>query len=69
MTNPDKSSPSSCTETLLTSSFGNTYGVLSMVRDSEGDLFLKMEDCSGDDYHGPLTPIEAAAFTLLAEAY
>lgn len=55
-------------EKVKTSSFGNTYGGLSLVRQIKtGDRFLEMEDCFGPEYHGPLTEEQVAAFLLLCE--
>lgn len=49
---------------IRSSPFGNTYGGLSMV-EIDGELFLKMEDCFGPDYFGPMTPEQVAAFHTL----
>lgn len=49
------------------SPFRNTYGSLELVVDAEGNHWLRMGDCFGPDFHGPLTPEHIAAFKLLAE--
>jgi hypothetical protein len=49
------------------SPFQNTYGGLDLVKNGEGKLFLRMQDCSGNDYYGPLTQDQVSAFYVLCE--
>jgi len=49
------------------SNFCNTYGGLSLVEDEEGRRFLKMEDCFGPDYYGPMSDADVEAFNRLCE--
>lgn len=49
------------------SPFGNTYGGLSLVALPNGDRVLKMEDCFGPDYFGPLSDDQVDSFFALCE--
>lgn len=50
---------------IVLSRIGNTYGSLVLV-ESDGCFFLKMEDCCGPSFYGPLTDTQVDAFLLLA---
>ena len=54
-------------EIIERSPFGNTYGSLNMVRQQDGKLYLRMEDCFDPDYFGPLNDEQVAAFKLLCQ--
>ncbi len=63
-----KHGPASCTTKVAQWDMaGNTYGVLTLEQDNEGDFFFKMGDCMGDDYSHALTAKQIAAFNLLKE--
>jgi hypothetical protein len=47
------------------SSFGNTYGGLHLVLGDDGQKYLRMGDCFGPDYFGPLTDEQVSAFYVL----
>jgi hypothetical protein len=53
-------------KTLRESPFANTYGGLSLVERDDGARFLRMDDCFGPSFFGPLTAAHLAAFDLLA---
>ena len=53
-------------EKIKQSQFVNTYGGLSLVM-RNGERFLVMEDCICDEYFGPLTDEQVAAFDALCE--
>jgi hypothetical protein len=55
-------------ETVRASDFSNTYGGLDLVKDGDGVLYLRMSDCMGDSFFGPLTQDQVAAFELLCNA-
>lgn len=50
----------------IESPFINTYGGLSITT-YEGNSYLRMEDCTGSDYYGPLTETQVKAFHELQE--
>lgn len=57
------------TETIKESPFYNGYGGLDLVKDDEGNLWLRMSDSiMGDDFFGPLSLEQVAAFELLCQA-
>ena len=49
------------------SPFANTYGSLILVQDGDGQFYLCMQDCMGDDHFGPLTQEQVNAFNILCE--
>lgn len=44
------------------SQFGNTYGALSLFKGSDGQHYLRLDDCSGSTYWGPLTKPQLDAY-------
>ena len=46
--------------------YGNTYGGLSLV-ERDGAEYLRMDDCLGPSFYGPLTCLQVAAFMLLRD--
>lgn len=50
---------------IKSSQFCNTYGGLDLVEDDEGKHFLRMEDCFGPSYWGPLIVEQVRAFYIL----
>ena len=54
-------------KTIHDSPFCNTYGGLSLVLRPSGEKFLRMDDCFGPDYFGPLTDDQVAAFITLCD--
>jgi len=53
--------------TIKESQFANTYGGLSLVRVTNGQQYLEMQDCFGPEYFGPLTEEQISAFETLCE--
>jgi len=53
--------------TAIETEFRNYYGGLSMQEFEGGEFFLAMEDHSGNDWFGPLTDEQVAAFKVLSE--
>ena len=54
-------------ETIAESPFGNTYGGLDMILRNDGKLYLKMGDCLGDKYYGPLNDEQVKAFMVICQ--
>lgn len=49
------------------SPFVNTYGGLSLVEGDDGNHYLEMCDCFGQNYFGPLTEAQKDAFFTLRD--
>ena len=47
------------------SQFSNTYGALSLFKGSDGQHYLRMDDCSGSTYWGPLSKPQLDAYHVL----
>lgn len=62
----DPIDPKGKVETLAQSGQSNYYGGLSLVT-RDGEFYLCMGDCSGDDFTGPLTMQQVEAFCTLFE--
>lgn len=47
--------------------YRNTYGGLDLIKGENDKFYLKMQDCFGPDFFGPLTDEQINAFYILCE--